>query len=78
MEHKDQFGHGLGLVTRSQQEKYPGVIFVAINYRLGLFVGIVSSLACMKVNMHPRGGSPKNSTRTMRPQISACLIRGSL
>ena len=38
MGYKDQFGHGVGFVTRSQQEGNQGVIFVAINYRLGLFV----------------------------------------
>ena len=38
MGYKDQFGHGVGLVTRSQQDGSQGIIFVAINYRLGLFV----------------------------------------
>ena len=36
--YKDQYGRGVGLVTRSQLDGSEGVIFVAINYRLGLFV----------------------------------------
>ena len=76
MGYKDQFGHGLGLVTRSQQEEYPGVIFVAINYRLGLFVGINPSLAYIEVNMYQRAGSPEQAMRIMRLKILAYLIRG--
>ena len=38
MGYKDQYGDGAGLVTRSQQDGSQGVIFIAINYRLGLFV----------------------------------------
>lgn len=38
MGYKDQFGNGLGLVTRSRQYGRDGIIYVAINYRLGLFV----------------------------------------
>lgn len=43
MGYKDQYGHGVGLVTRSQQEGSQGVIFVAINYRLGLFGWLAGS-----------------------------------
>ena len=35
---KDASGQGYGLVTRSQNFGSQGVIFVSINYRLGLFV----------------------------------------
>jgi cholinesterase len=36
--HKSEAGHGLGLVTTSKANGGPGIIYVAINYRLGLFV----------------------------------------
>ena len=38
MGYKDQFGDGVGLVTRSQQDGSEGIVYIAINYRLGLFV----------------------------------------
>lgn len=38
---KDASGRGYGLVKRSQQGGGPGMIFVTINYRLGLFVSLV-------------------------------------
>ena len=38
MGYKDQFGNGLGLVSRSRHGRRDGIIYVAINYRLGLFV----------------------------------------
>ena len=38
---KTDFGNGLGLVTTSQANGGEGIIFVAINYRLGLFVSLL-------------------------------------
>lgn len=41
---KDAGGTGYGLVTRSQQFGSRGVVFVAMNYRLGLFVSSAAIL----------------------------------
>ncbi|EKG13647.1 Carboxylesterase type B [Macrophomina phaseolina MS6] len=35
--HKSEQGNGAGLVTRSMEQGNAGIIYVAINYRLGLF-----------------------------------------
>jgi cholinesterase len=35
---KTQYGPGAGLIAASQAHGKTGVIFIAINYRLGLFV----------------------------------------
>ena len=36
--HKADYGDGLGLVTTSKKNGSQGIVYVAINYRLGLFV----------------------------------------
>ncbi|PQE21007.1 hypothetical protein CJF32_00005470 [Rutstroemia sp. NJR-2017a WRK4] len=41
--HKSEVGSGLGLVTTSKANGGPGIVYVAINYRLGLFGWLAGS-----------------------------------
>lgn len=42
---KTQYGSGAGLVRASQNYTKPGIVYVAVNYRLGLFVSDTEYLA---------------------------------
>lgn len=43
---KTQYGSGVGLINASRRNNKEGIIYVAINYRLGLFVRSLSLVHC--------------------------------
>ena len=65
MGYKDRFGDGVGLLTRSQQDGSEGIIYIAINYRLGLFVRPTIPFVPANSDVHLRGGSLEQPTEKM-------------
>ena len=68
-----------GLIKRSQENGSDGVIWVGINYRLGIFVGgIVSAPPCVLLTVGRfRAFSLVQPSKQARPQMQVFMTRDS-
>jgi hypothetical protein len=72
---KTLYGSGAGLVAASQRDGKEGVIYVALNYRLGLFVRF---LILLDVTDNFRVFFPVRPSKLMEQQMPGCWIKGWL